>query len=363
MQEEIIKRFIDNGCYEDTVKYGEYIKNRDRANETKNLDGQWSYLTELVIITIKSLIPSNEIIGTVIDYKRFEEELKLWHSYRHGYNKALLNALTRKSSNIYWNETDNSSYCRIFPLVASNSNWETTKDQILKNLVCVTGNINTILECLVLSKLLQEILDGITDYECILEDIKEEIIHFSQKDFIDKYSTDFLFILDTYEGNYAIDFERKRISLINILNGLYLGNDFQTLKQSLEILNHNLSLGEDDLRKEDSELESTNHYFLAGLRGALDTNHFVGNYKDKSFITNLGSYLYKLRKSRISPESLIVEDYFMPDVFSFNEGDTFNHTLLNTCKVVKKENYRSFLISYIKTKAGTYRFFRSLGNK
>lgn len=349
MLEKKIRRFITSGCYSDTLRYKESIKNRIKNDDEINLEGQWSYITELMIITIKSLIPSQEKVGTVIDYKRFHQELMLWYYYRHGHNRSVLNALKKKSSTIYWNEMDDSLYGRIFPIVAANSNWDVIKDQVLANIVYTTGNISCILEAIALSKLIFEVINGNISFDENLERVKEEIVHFSQKDFLDRFENMLMYNLDSYERNYTIDFERSRISLLNTLNNK--GNDvnFDVIRTCLSVLDSELNV----------PVNTKNNFFLNGLKGLLRDEEEELDFKDMDFIKSLGDYLIKLRKSRISPEILAVEEYYTPDIFAFNEGEVFNHTLLNKSKVLKKEVTSDYQISYIKTKTGVYRFFKA----
>ncbi len=40
----------------------------------------------------------------------------------------------------------------------------------------------------------------------------------------------------------------------------------------------------------------------------------------------MNDYIFKLRKSRINPNDLVINEYILPDVFSFNEGEMFFFT-------------------------------------
>lgn len=352
MLEQRLKAFISNECYNDFLRYKGYIEEKSKNESNQNIDGQWSYITEVMIVTIKSLIPSKEVVGTIIDYERFNKELNLWYYYRHGHNKSILNSIMKKSSEVYWNELDDTTYIRVFSIVAANTNWEVIRNEVIKNLVYTTGNISNILECLALAKLLYLILDGVSEYDEVLEGVKKAVIHFSQTEFLEKFKDNFIFKFETYPYNYTIDFERKRINLISMLNGFSSGKGFEVLYGCLNILNNN------EFDKENNE----KNYFIAGFKGLSEKEEECSNFKDRNFIVSLGGYLYKLRKSRISPESLEVKGYNMPDIFSFKQGDTFKHTLLNVGKVLSIEEKSKYIISYIKTKTGIYRFFK-LKNK
>ncbi|MCG4585993.1 hypothetical protein L0P56_10860, partial [Anaerosalibacter bizertensis] len=44
-----------------------------------NEEKERNYVSEITILTIKSLMPSREEIGTRIDYERFKKEIELWY--------------------------------------------------------------------------------------------------------------------------------------------------------------------------------------------------------------------------------------------------------------------------------------------
>lgn len=347
MLEKMIKTFIVHGCHGDTLKYQEYVHSRSKLVDEDQIKGQWSYITELMIITTKALVPSKVLVGTVIDYKRFQKELQLWYYYRHGSNNLVLNSSKEVVSDIYWTDEDESICARIFPIVAANTSWEIIKDEVIKNLLFTSGNIANVLETVILSKLLFLKINGIKVFEEIISDLKDEIIGFSQKEFLQNYENYLKLSLDTYPGNYPITFERKKIILLNILNGISIDSDFETFRNTLKVLQGS----------RDNEI-GFNNFWSMGLNGIMEGKEIDYDFKDSRFIESLGGYLFKLNKGRISPESLEVSNYELPYIFSFSIGDEFDHSLLNRCRVIKKEEDSNFIVSYIQTKTGVYRFFK-----
>ena len=67
---EKVKRLILSGCYGDVLLYRDYFNTND---EEVLIDNQWSYIVEILIITIKSLLQSYNEVRNEIDYKRFYE--------------------------------------------------------------------------------------------------------------------------------------------------------------------------------------------------------------------------------------------------------------------------------------------------
>ncbi|EOD00940.1 hypothetical protein [Caldisalinibacter kiritimatiensis] len=351
MTEDKIRAFILNACYEDSISYKKQINQTTMKKiEVKNDSLYWSYIVELFIITLKSIMPSAEIVGCKIDYKRFNEELGVWRNYRNGYNKPLLNMFESYYDISYWQEKDDSVYSRMIPIIFTNTNWEIIKEELIKNIFYTTGNISNLIEVVTLSKILYIILNNKynRNYEDIIGDIKEEIIHLSQKDILNKYGQYYKCDVSTYPGNYTIDFERMRIEILNVLNGIGKSKNYKVLINTLEIL-----------EKEEVDFGNIEYnFFVNGLVGLLNGYTEDKEFKGKGFINSLCTYIIKLRKGRISPETLKINKYILPDIFKFNVGEEFFHSLLNKCKVLKKIEDGLYIVSYIKTKSGIYRFFK-----
>ena len=295
------------------------------------------YITETTIITIKSLLPSEDEVATRIDYDRYKKEMKLWYYYRNGDNEVLLNALDKPREDIYFQGIDDSVFIRISPIVLSNNNWNVIKEEVLKNILYTTGNIATLLEGLLLSKILYLTYNK---RENILVEIKDEIINLSQTNFLESYKDNFRININEYPGNYHVDFEKNRIEIINVLNGIE-SKHFKTLYESLKVINNNI--------------KSEYNPFTIGLYSLInDIDPLTkGNL---SVFQNFSNYIYKLNKGRIDPKLLYIDKYSLPDVFSFNVGDVFYHSLLNNCKVINKEESNDRLIVYVDTKSGIYKF-------
>ncbi|MTI68208.1 MAG: hypothetical protein FH753_16635 [Firmicutes bacterium] len=342
MTEEKINKMILNACREDAFKFEKFI-NGNKSIIYSGKKGQWSYLVEILIITIKSLYPSKKEVKVSINYDRFLKELNLWKYYRHGNNKSLINILTRNKESIYWQEDDESIFIRILAIVISNKKYENIKKEVIKNILFTTGNIKNLLEGIILSKVLFSLINkDDLDYEKLLKSLKEEIIHMSQRNFLNTNKDYFRFELSTYPGKYSLDFEREKINLLNILNGIK-GKKFTNLIHTLEILKN-------------KSCNENSSFFVNVIKGIYLEKEFKYVIKDEEFIKVLCKYLIKLRKGRVNPESLEVNEYNLPDIFAFKEGEEFNHTLLNRAIIIKKITYKNYLISYVKTKTGIYRF-------
>lgn len=334
MLEDNIKKGILQGCMLDVKMYQKLL------NTESN---QWSYMVEIMTLTAKSLLPCKDRVGTKIDYKRFEEELKLWKHYRHGYNKSLLNGIDKSSSEIYWKEVDTSIFSRIIPITISNRDYESARDEVIKNILFTTGRFDSLFLGVMYCKIIHMSLEFKRDLEEIKEAIKEEVIGFSQVEFLNQYEDYYRFEKERYDGVYKIDFERAKIKMITSLNGIVTTNSQE--KELLESL------------EADSEIKDK--LYIGFLKSILGENKKEDiEVKDSVFLEGLCDYLVKLRKSRISAESIKIQNYNLPDIFSFNEGEVFEHSLLNKSQVIKKEMNSNVIKSIIKTRSGIYRFIK-----
>ena len=339
---EKVKRLIISGCYGDVLLYKDYFNTNDEEVIVKN---QWSYIVEMLIITIKSLLPSFNEVRNEIDYKRLHEEINIWKYYRHGGNKLLIN--TENIDESYWNSSDNSVYSRIFPIVISNKNFEYIKDEVIKNILYTTGNIKILLEGIFLSKVIYCLLENVKDYDKIIVEVKNEIINMSIKEIKEKYNENYRLDITTYSGNYILDFERKRIDIINLLNGI--------TKEEYRLLDDILNILKEEITDYENIKPNFLTYSIIGLKRETVDQLKI---KDKDFLLSLCDYLVKLRNGRISPELLKLENYFLPDVFKYKENDEFNHSLLNKCRVKLRIENNNFIKLFIETKSGIYRFIK-----
>ena len=303
--------------------------------EDLEANGDRSYITDLTIISIKSLIPSKEYVKVNIDYNRYNEEIKLWKYYRNGDNTSLLNLFQNIDSKVYWEEKDDSVYSRTLPIVVVNRDFNDIREEIIKNLLFTTGNIETLIETILISKMIFLLIN---DSKNIVEQLKEEIINFSQVEFERNYAKYYRISTSEYRKNYTIDFEQKKIFALNLLN-FSTSPGFNILKDCLDVLFSN-GIGKTTMGK--------------CVKVLLDND--TKEISIENYYKKLISYLLNLRNGKIAPETLEIEKYYLPDIFQFNEGEMFYHSILNKCLVIKKEEIGNNTIVDLDTKSGMYKF-------
>lgn len=300
--------------------------------EDYKINKEYSYQSQIALLTIKSLIPSLEDLGVRMDYKRFKEEMILWSHYRVKGNVSLLN-IGDSDVGIYWNEKDDSIFSRIIPILLGNQDYTIAEEEIIKNILFTSGNLQLLFEGVSIAYLINLILKK---EDNILEKLKEKIIGFGQLDFLEKYRHCYIMDLSNYPNNYQVDFEKEKIHLITLLNEINT-NKYIYLLDCINVLE-----------------EKQGNTFV----GKILYNFIYGQeeYDIPRFYKNMADYILKLRKSRIDPTYLQIKEYILPDVFNFKEGEIFFHSLLKESKVIKKEVENNILTSSIQTKTGIYLF-------
>ena len=142
--------------------------------EDKFRNKEHTIASQLSMITIKSLMPSNIVRGNLIDYKRFKEEVKLLGYYKLDKENIFQIDLSREE---YFNYKDKTIYSRILPIIAANQDYDIIEEEVIKNILYTTGNIETLLEWIAISKY---VFLRLEKDENILENLKEYIINISQ---------------------------------------------------------------------------------------------------------------------------------------------------------------------------------------
>lgn len=299
--------------------------------EDKIKNGENTIFSQLAMITIKSLLPDFKLVGNRIDYKRFNEELKLLEYYKIEKKSPFI---LKVSEYEYFTYKDKTIYSRLLPIIAANTDFEILEDEIIKNILYTTGDVDTLFEGLIIGKLIFSIIDGKLK---LLESLKNYIINFSQIEFLEKYKKYHLYDCLKAGVNFEVNFERSKVSLISLLHGADLGK-FIILRDIIGILEgkvSNTSIGriiEKSINEEEMKCDINKSY------------------------ERIASYLLKLRRSRINPDDLRIKEYVLPDIFKLKEGELFFHSLLNNSKVIKKEVKGKTLTSLVETRAGMYLF-------
>jgi len=275
---------------------------------------------QLFLITVKCLMPYEDNIGCIFDVDRYNKEIELFEYYMNEEDEIINYRLQHKKPS---DCNDELLEFKIIPIIISNTVWDNTIDELLKAVVFYTLNKNTLLDAILISSAIYELMENSSN-EDIEELAKERLINFSVKDFFTNSQM-------AAEKNYIIDFERERIRLLSkpILFDEHTIDKYKALKYIF--------------KRKDS--------FNKNRNGSVENKSDSDNSSDRSEVLNsFSEYLYKLRKGTINPEKLKISDK-IPDIKECLRHPLFNHPLLGRCKVVQRTG--SAVI--IRNKTGTMR--------
>lgn len=293
-------------------------------------------ISEITSILIKSFLPNDIGPGNIINYRRFQEELSLWKYYRSQGDNILHNISGDDNTWDYFRYIDDSLHTRLLPIIFANPDYSIGEKEGIKNLLFTTGDLKALWNWIASMKTIHSIIEGKPD---IGEDLKAYIINFSQVDFLSNYEEFYRFPLKDYPGNLNIQFEREKINILNILNGVNV-HGYDEVKDLLNIIK-----GEEP-------------YTTLGRIIIYSQKKMDLDVELPIFYVNLCNYILRLRKSRINPKDLKIDKYNLPDIFSFKEGEVFFHSLIKEGKVIKKEVRDKTLTSLVQTRSGMYLFKR-----
>lgn len=297
-----------------------------------------SYTVQLMISSIKSLIPSKESNGVNINFERLKNEIELLKDY---YTSDPLEIIDLDSKN-YWDLKSTGFESLLIPIILSNEKFENTKEEIIKLTLFLTGDIYVLIQSILLGKLLDIVIKDELDLEDIVSNLKEEVIRFSQIDYLEKYSKYYKISIKEYSGNFTIDFEKAKIYYINLLNNDdFLNQDI--LIRSFNILDANKNIDIDEI-------------FLAAIIGLHSEEVSNIEYNNKEFIKRISDYIIRLRKGRINITDLSLQSKKMPDIFSFKIGDIIDHPILNKSKLINRYMDKDKEVIELITKSGLYKF-------
>ncbi|MCC5909323.1 MAG: ADP-ribosylglycohydrolase family protein [Clostridiaceae bacterium] len=331
--------------------------------------GQYSYITELTLITIKSLRDDAKDFKVTIDYKRLYEELKLWRYYRHGNPENIISKLAATNnyykSDFYWKDTRGHSISRIIPILLANKNFHSAEVEIYKNVLYLNRHPQVLLTALLLARTVFILLEkGFCEKETLVQELKDYIIGFKWQELDPN---------NDLSKSYSIQFEKEKVQYIMSLDRiLWMSNkgrekwdsqaiyikalkNFYKLQDELEILEH------EDVPREDWKEVLAISYGLWGVNQKeflQDTNPI----KDQEFIHSMGQYLHKLRTYKINRKPYIRPEEHI-DIFNLQKDDHVHHPLLSTTKVKERVETSGVIQLFLSTKSGTYTFVKEKPSK
>lgn len=280
-----------------------YIYGETNKNEVANIDFQF------LLITVKSLVPFEEILGCKIDTRRYMKEVELLECYKNGEDEALDYYHKNRKQN---QSEDKRIELKIIPIVLSNTEWDTMIKMVISVVNFYTTSKITLLNAITISSAIFEYFKNEqATVSSINEITRDRVISFSLKEYYSDLGISF-------EKKEIVEFEKARIKLL-----------------SSEVL------FQEEFIKEHKSLE----YIFEMLNSHKKTHIDALN---ESILLNFTAYILKLRNGLISPDKLSIEIDNIPSILEFLENQSFTHPLLGRCKILKKSEKEAL----ITTKSG-----------
>ncbi len=345
-----------NSCklQEFTLKYDEELSIKKPA-------GQYSYITELMLILIKCLIDDREQLRVKVDYTRFYDELRLWRYYRHGNPSAILARLKIKNyynTSAYWGDKLYCGINRVIAIFLGNNNYQVAEREIYKNLIYFHRHPEVILNGLLIARAAYIILmSSAIDEEKLLQGLKDYLIDLKLAQINEGLRVN-------YGKQYRVEFEKKKIKLLMDIDRYKLDGDLkdQEDRKLILMIIHNYyrfvrGEGADknyEGHKYYKEIMSTAYGFL-GISG-IPYNVNNDSFKDMEFIHQMGRYLHRLRKYELQRSQYARGDEV--NIFNLRENSTIKHPILNNIKILERNDLEKFISLKVETKSVVYTFIK-----
>lgn len=325
--------------------------------------GQYSYVTELMIIMIKCLKDDPTTSRVIIDYPRFYEEIKLWRYYRHGRVESILLKFEEKDyyeGNFYWQDRSCKGISRIFPIILANKNYSVAEIETYKNIIYFNRHPYVILTGLILLRTMFLLMQNeFVDRNELTYQLKNYLINLQLKELnknmnknlphqysiqFEKEKIQYLIDLDRYKENKGVVDQYKENLFFKSIDMFYNSYD-----KSIPIVETKMN----GFNKEINAIA----YALFGLSGK---EYIIkkGSLKDEMFIYEISKYLYKLREYKIDRKLYNVNEKSV-DIFKLQENSIVKHPVLNNIKILKKEETMNYIRMLVQTKSSIYTFIKN----
>lgn len=327
--------------------------------------GQWSYVTQLLIINCKCFVDSKEKNRVLIDYTRMAEEVKLWQYYRCGnpsnYMYKLDLGRDYYTGDFYWKDKRGEAFSRVIPIILVNKNFIVAQEEAYKNIIYMNRHPQVILTGLLLIRTIylltenamfkrEELIDKLKDYLVNLQLSKLE--REPEKRFRPNYKTEF----EQEKVNYLIELDRiktansysavtpysKDIFLLALVNFFKLYNG----KNIIEPWQY-----------DQKEVYAIIYALLASVKSANKVK--IDEIKDFTFVRSMNEYLFKLREYKIGRE-FFKNGNKKVDLFVLQKETTMKHPILNNIIIKDKMQSGNHIELIVGSKTGDHRFLRKI---
>lgn len=325
--------------------------------------GQWSDLTELLLIQTKSLMDLKEKARVTVDEARLFDELKYWRNYRNG---RVPTTLLYSMENLgrgedYWKDKRGYGYSRIVSLLLANKNYNYAIAEIYNQIVRFNRHPQVIISGLLLARTLYLLLEQEYELQELIAELKGYLMDLRLRQLEDNFN-------EAVTQAYILQFEREKVDFLLDLDRLKQGSSKWQDKKSVdsrEILLLSLLYLYQLLRDgkityipeaiQDTKEAIALAYCLWGARlDQLPSD--ISQIKHWDFIDKMGEYLLRIRYYEIGRRKYSEREFV--DIFQLQNNRIVKHPVFNTMKVVNRREEKGYIFVEISTKAGDYTFLQ-----
>ncbi len=327
--------------------------------------GQWSDLTELLLIQAKSLRDIKEKNKVVVDYLRFADELRYWLQYRHGNPQQLIDkvqvAERFNNSEAYWQDKRGYGFSRNLSIILANKNNSSGIQELYKQVLFFNRHPQVIISAILFARAVNLLLETPMAHQQLIAELKVYLMELMLQELEGEG-------YDSLSQKYLIQFEREKIEYLMALDRVMGGSidwlasrDWDSRRILITAIYYYNNL------LEAVELcpaaEEGRHYKEAiamayGLWGInlKELPMDISQLKDWGFINSMGDYIARIRSYEIDKKAY--ENTRFLDVFRLPAGQTLKHPILNSIRIVSKEERSPYTIIEIAGKTGDYTFIK-----
>ena len=340
------------------------LKYNDKL-EIKKKTGQWSDLTELLLIQTKSLRDIKEKSRVTVDLLRFKDELRYWSYYKHGNNEQIINKINQEvefqKSEEFFRNRRGYGFSRIVSIILANKNYGSGLEEIYQQVLFFNRHPQVIISALLLARAVYLLLDTGLKVEELIDELKRYIIALRLPQL--EESVD-----NQLPQSYTIQFEREKIDYLMALDRVkkeetdwLLTKEWDSRRILLTALSFLRSLREEGSLKLGNLDRRNIKESLAIAYGLWGTTlrelpSDISNIKDWNFISSMAEYLLKIRNYEIDKRGY--ENTRFTDIFNLPTNQPLKHPILSNIKITNKREQDGFTIVEIESKTGDYTLIR-----
>ncbi|SCY97396.1 ADP-ribosylglycohydrolase family protein [Alkaliphilus peptidifermentans] len=348
--------------YENTGSYQDFMEFSFEWSQDiilKQAPGQYSDLTELLIILTKSLLDDIDCCKVTVDDKRLLAELELFQYYRHGNPINLLSYINEGNNYhkgpAYRNDKRGYGVSRVAAIFFANKNLKVAIEEIYRHIIATNIHPQVILTALLVVKVLYLLLENSQiEREDLIQQLKEYLINLRRQDFE----------IDIEFNIHPLQYEKEKVEYIIALDRIKDAGQEAPLKEDWNSRDMLMAAITSFFRLRDEKslnLEIMPSYDIReslalayGFFGICNSNtiELVKNLKNAAFIENMGEYIVKLRNYEIKRKQYTNEN--MLDIFNQKTGSTIKHPILNVCKIMDRTEDSKIIQVLVNSKSGEY---------